>query len=117
MLFRSELMNKLDTTKIPVYSKNHFINLLTMEMIANWAITKNEDSQVSSAIDCKDCTHKVIFFDENRSLGDVLKVFEDNLAKGNTLSAILITENGANNEYPKGIITAYDLPKIMAYVL
>lgn len=112
-----ELMEQLETTKIPVYSKNNFINLLTMDMVARWALHNETDNRIEKAIDCKDCKHKVIFFDENRSLLDVIKVFEDNLVKGINLSAILITEHGRENEYPKGIITVYDLPKIMSYVL
>ena len=36
------------------------------------------------------------------------------MAKGQRLLAILITEHGSTEEKPLGIITLYDLPKILA---
>ena len=112
-----DIMEELDSTKIPVYSNKKFANLLTMDMVARWAISGCDNDKIEYLIDCKDCTHRVIFFDEDRSLLDVIRVFEDYLVKGVTLSAILITKNGKDNELPKGIITVYDLPKIMTYIL
>ncbi|MGB4613977.1 MAG: CBS domain-containing protein [Erysipelotrichaceae bacterium] len=112
-----DIMEELDSTKIPVYSNKKFVNLLTMDMVARWAISGCDNDKIEYLIDCKDCTHRVIFFDEDRSLLDVIRVFEDYLVKGVTLSAILITKNGKDNELPKGIITVYDLPKIMTYIL
>ena len=113
-----QAMYRLKTTKIPVYDDNCFVNLLTMESIGNWLI--NNESKIATVADVvegKDNVNKVIFFDINRRLGDVIDAFENGLVSGTNLSAIIISENGKCSDYPKGIITVYDLPKIMSYIL
>lgn len=104
-----KVMKKIGTSKIPVYDKNTFRGLLTMNDIANTLI--NNISTKINEISFKD--NKVIFFEKNRNVDDIIIEFERYIESGNSLNAIIITETGNINENPLGIITVYDLPKII----
>lgn len=92
-----------------MYDKNTFRGLLTMNDIANTLI--NNISTKINEISFKD--NKVIFFERNRNVDDIIIEFERYIESGNSLNAIIITETGSINENPPGIITVYDLPKII----
>ena len=47
------------------------------------------------------------------TLFDVLARFEDFAPRGKDLNAILMTHNGRPNEVLLGILTLYDLPKVL----
>lgn len=107
------LMEKMETSKIPVYEDKTYKGILTAGMVASWALhTDQETGTVADAMIAKK-TETVIFIGKNGNIQQVIKAFENALHKGNTLLAILITEHGNKNEKPLGIITLADLPKII----
>lgn len=107
------LMEKMETSKIPVYEGKTYKGILTVGMIASWALhSDSQEGTVRDAMAAKD-KDVVIFISKNGNIQQVIKAFENALHKGNTLLAILITEHGNKNERPLGIITLADLPKII----
>lgn len=107
-------------SKIPVYDKsNHFKGLLTTDAItfylvkniaqANCAFPKVSVKEVI-AIDAKD--RNVSFISQNTTLISVIAEFEHHLAMGKRLQEIIITQDGALNQKPLGIITVADLSLI-----
>lgn len=106
-------MEKMDTTKIPVYEGHQYIGLLTSSMIAKWALEHNaQDGTVEQALQHKD-NERVLFLSAHADAQLALRGFEKAMRKGNTLRAILITEHGKPTERPLGIIAPADFSTIM----
>lgn len=112
-----KIMDKLNTSKLPIYDGDKFIKLVTIEMITRWSFNTNlKDGSVKDLLEYKDTRDNVVFFDKNNRLSDVLNSFEYYYKNGSRLQAIIISENGRKNEKPLGIITAYDLPRIIEFL-
>ncbi|MCI5773464.1 MAG: CBS domain-containing protein [Erysipelotrichaceae bacterium] len=109
------LMQKLDTSKLPIYDKDRFIGLLTYKEIAKWAIDRPNLQFISEIMgECVD--DRIVFMDRRRNISHIINEFENALKKGNYLKVVIITEDGLKNQKPLGIFTAYDLPRLMAYL-
>lgn len=107
------LMEKMGTSKIPVYEEETCIGILTMSMIAKWALHSGQEKGiVKQALICNG-NEKVIFLPKNAHIQQVVRAFEKAMHQGNNLLAILISEHGKRNEKPIGIITLADMPKII----
>lgn len=115
-----KLLEQTQYSKIPVYDRsNHFKGLLTTDAItfflvknisqANCAFPKVTVKEVIS-IDLKD--RNVSFISQNTTLISVIAEFEHHLALGKRLQEIIITQDGALNQKPLGIITVADLALI-----
>ncbi len=109
-----EIMYRLDSTKLPVYSEGKFAGMLTMSMIAKWGFTGAPEEQPALELLEKETPMRVVFFSRQQPLDDAVEVFTDALEKGKRAPVILITENGTGDEKPLGIVTAYDLPAVLA---
>ena len=110
-----EIMNKMETSKVPVYSQGSFHSLLTMEMIARWMMHQYQHQlplmgQVRDCLKYKGKQERVRFLSKDASISEAQDIFENALKKGVSLSAILITESGQMHQKPIGIITVSDLP-------
>lgn len=104
-------LKKIGTSKIPVYDGNFYFGLITLEDVAEAFFNNQGEVKVKEIV--KNSDNKVLFFHKDRSIDEVVDAFEENIKKGNTLKAIVVVDNGK----PVGIITAYDLPKIMSYFI
>ena len=112
-----EIMEKMETSKVPVYYQGGFHSLLTMEMIARWMMNqcKHQKPLTGRVSDClvyKSRQERVRFLSKEATVSDAQELFEDALHKGISLSAILITETGQTHQKPVGIITVSDLPML-----
>ncbi len=107
-----EIMEKMDTSKIPVYEDKQYVGLLTMGMIAKFALNHRSDGLVKDALIHKE-NERVLFLSKNSNVQLAIKGFDKAMREGNSLLAILITEHGKTNELPLGIITYADFPSIM----
>lgn len=107
-----EVMEKMDTSKIPVYEDEQYVGLLTMGMIAKYALNHQTDGNVKDALIHKE-NERVLFLSKNSNVQLAIKGFDKAVREGNSLLAILITEHGKTNELPLGIITYADFPSIM----
>lgn len=109
------LMQKLGTSKLPIYDEERFVGLITYREIAHWAIDNPNLQYISEIIEeCAD--DRVIFMDRKRDISQIIYEFENSLKKGIYVLVIIITETGMKNQKPLGIYTVYDLPELMAYL-
>jgi len=109
-------MNQLGTSKMPIYDQTEFKGLLTIEMIADWAVLNRKnmpDPTVNEIFNPQFKSEKVYFIKKDASVIEVLELFEKAMHQGVNLLALMITESGKRNEKPLGIITVADLPKII----
>ncbi len=114
------LLESSKYSKIPVYdSKNHFKGLLTTDAITHYLIKNISEANCAFpkvavkevlVLDNKD--RNVSFISQNTTLVSVIAEFEHHLALGKRLQEIIITQDGALNQKPLGIITVADLSLI-----
>lgn len=106
------IMEKMDSSKIPVYEGNQYVGLLTSSMIAKYALRHHESGCVKDALIRKE-NERVLFLSKSSNIQMAVRGFERALKEGNALLAVIITEHGKAHELPIGIITYADFPTIM----
>lgn len=107
-------------SKMPVYSRRHeFRGLLTTDAITYYMIENLEkaqcalpDATVSEVILKDEKDRSVGFIPAHASLLTVVSEFERSLISGQRLRALIITQDGASNQKPLGLISISDLPLI-----
>lgn len=107
-------------SKLPVYDQNmRFNGLITTDLIYEYLVTniskiKGEIPEITiNEMLVQDEKKRVVeFIPTLTSLLSVVIHFEQSLASGNRLNALIITQDGASNQKPLGIISVSDLPKI-----
>lgn len=113
-------------THVPVYEDEKFIGVLTETTVLDWLVEKinagkaNFDKQFVRDIKrayLHSPTNKFEFVAEDRSVFDVLKLFEDSMLAGERLGAVFVTTDGKKDRRPIGIITAWDLPRIKEHLM
>ncbi|MCT8139955.1 CBS domain-containing protein [Anaerobacillus sp. CMMVII] len=103
-------------TNFPVYSSNgEFKGLLTDNGITNWLSYNVEDdhlllstieTSIGDVMSLEEEKNNFIFISRKKSIYDAKDIFEK---YSNRIDAMLITENGEENEKLLGIITAWDI--------
>jgi predicted transcriptional regulator len=114
------LLDNSKYSKIPVYdTQNRFKGLLTTDAITHFLLKNISETNCAFpkasvkdviALDPKD--REVSFISENSTLINVIAEFERYLALGKRLQEIIITQDGALNQKPLGVITVADLSVI-----
>lgn len=107
-------MREMDTTKLPVYRGDEYIGLATMTKIAEKGLDLQADTVLAADLIEPETPSRTVFFAKDTLVEEAAEVFEDALNKGRRPPVILITETGSRRQKPLGIITSYDLPKILA---
>lgn len=107
------IMDKMNTSKLPVYENGTYKGLLTMKEIASWGIQHATDTHVVDDVLRAERDEKVLFLPRNSSIASAMQAFENAMNHGQSLLAIIITDKGSVKEEPLGIITVADLPKII----
>lgn len=118
-----QAVQNLDTwrhSKIPVYDrKMHFKGLLTTDAVTHYLVKAISQANcdfpevtVEEVMKLDDKYRAVTFVSENTTLLNVINEFESHLRQGKKLYEIIITQDGASNQRPLGIITTFDLPLI-----
>ena len=117
----ARIMHDKSFSQLPVVEGSKIVGLLTTETIARWLATqfqKNEgileDEPIAAVLKHqeKDSTYKVLAREANAF--DALALFDEALHAGNDLDAILLTHNGSKNELLLGILTPYDIPRLIS---
>ncbi len=108
-----DLMDELDTSKIPVYEDNTYKGIVTLEEIARWALEEEKKESSVSEILVSRKKERVLFLPHTSSVDSAIRAFESAMKNGQNLLAIIVTDRGNLNEKPLGIITVADLPKII----
>lgn len=111
-------INQFSYSQYPIYEGKNCIGLLTTESIVKWLaanVVKNSvtlsDIQVSDILKYEK-KHPIAFVSKSINIFEIEDYFERAHQKRETLEAVIITENGASNETPLGVITAWDLIEI-----
>ncbi len=109
-------MKELGTSKMPIYEYHEFVGLLTLEMIADWAVLKQAkipDPVVEEIFKPQYRKEKVLFISRDATVVEALELFEEAMRRGITLLAVIISASGKKNERAEGILTIADLPALM----
>ncbi|TSJ64951.1 CBS domain-containing protein [Allobacillus salarius] len=106
-------------TQFPVYEDGKFLGLLSESGITNW-LSKNVKEDIISLVETE--LHQVVsheeeqqnyqFVDRDMSIYDAKEIFKDNLDQGVRIDALMITENGKEDEGFLGIMTRWDFLRI-----
>ncbi len=107
-------------SKLPVYDhKMHFKGLITTDLIYEYLVKNIENIQgeipnitMKEILEQDEKNRMVEFIPSHSTLLSVVSQFERSLALGKRLNALIITQDGASNQKPLGIISISDLPKI-----
>ena len=110
------VMKQLGTSKIPVYEGTLFKGVLTIEMIAKWAVEDDKRASTVGEI-LSSSKERVKKKKKSARVRTVMKAFETSLDSGSVLSAVIVSERGSKNAKPLGIITLADLPRILNTML
>ena len=113
-----ELMETLQSGKLPIYDSGHYTGILTMHAIAKWSFDNSSmDIKVRDAIDKSESLNRVVFLSRNTPVKEAVHTFEKAFESGKNLLAIIVSEHGRQDEQPLGILTLYDLPRILSEFL
>lgn len=111
-------INECDYSQFPVYAGDRFIGLLTENGITRWlahhTVTKLtliecEEIFIENLLPEEEVRLNCSFIARNTSVDEVIEQFSDNLF----LEAVLITQNGKENEKLLGIATRWDILKYL----
>jgi CBS domain-containing protein len=113
-------MRGFSFSQLPVVDHGGFKGLLTTDAIARWLASQAGGDLVSLAETCvadvldhAERRDNYAFAGRSASVFDALEQFERFAHTGRQLDAILVTESGAVSERIIGLITVYDIPKIL----
>lgn len=116
------LMHKLSFSQIPITRSGNFLALLTTNTITRWLGTQVADeifsmeTKVAEVLQYREDPENHIFLSKGSALVQVLEHFDDFERRGKRLEAVLITETGKKSEKLLGILTVYDLPKVLSKI-
>ena len=99
--------------KLPIYGKGGFRGVITMTEIAEWYRLGRSGDEPVEKLTAIGTREEVYFMPKETEIQQVLDIFADNLMKKKTSPLILITETGSKKETPVGIISIYDMAKIL----
>lgn len=107
-------------SKLPVYTKEMlFKGLITTDAINEYLVKnigkiqgKLPDITISELLLQDEKKRTVEFIPIDTTLLSVVILFEQSLTAGKRLNALIITQDGASNQKPLGIISVSDLPRI-----
>jgi predicted transcriptional regulator len=108
-----------DFSQVPVYQDGKFCNLLTSETIARWIAHKFgseldilEEETIEQVLQYREEDSVYEFVPRKTPIIEVLQLFDEITHKGKALDAVIVTQNGKENEKPLHILTVYDLPRL-----
>lgn len=113
-------MRRRRFSQLPVIDAGRFLGLLTANTVARWLGSEAKDEIVSltetpvrDVLEHTEDPDHFLFLGREATLFDVLDRFDAFEAKGKRLDAALVTHTGNPNETLLGIITVWDVPKIL----
>jgi len=112
-----------DFSQLPVYDGHSFVALLTAETVARWlaaslesGIGLVEEAPVRTVLGYAEDQDNHQLVPRDATVFDALRLFDVYSGRGKSLDAILVTHAGKRDEKPLGIVTIYDIPRLMAAV-
>jgi predicted transcriptional regulator len=117
------LMHKHSFSQIPITKSGSFHALLTANTVARWLGAQVDDDVFSvdettivEVLKYTEDPENHSFLSKGSTLFQVLECFDDFVHRGKRLEAVLITERGKQSEALLGILTVYDLPKVLSKI-
>ncbi|MBR2989994.1 MAG: CBS domain-containing protein [Solobacterium sp.] len=102
-----------NVAKLPVYDENGFRGVITMTEIARWFSNGKSGELPVELLVQQGAREEVYFMPKETEIQEVLDIFADNLWEKKISPLILITETGSKRETPVGIISIYDIARIL----
>ncbi|WP_127531777.1 CBS domain-containing protein [Paenibacillus kobensis] len=105
-------------SQFPVYRSGKFACLLTADGIIQWiyAQSRKPDWSISEArvehIIEFETGRNYLFVSRQMNVFEIEDLFEEHLARGSKIEAVIVTENGDAADKPIGVVTPWDLIKI-----
>lgn len=113
-------MTDKNYSQMPILNNGKFKALLTTDTIARWLGSNVDDdifslkeTTIGHVIEFTEYPDNLHFVSRTTTLFKVLELFDKYEQNGKRLDALLITETGNQNDKILGIITLYDLPKLL----
>jgi CBS domain-containing protein len=106
-------------SQLPVVDGTGVVGLLTAETIARWLATRLqsdgilESEPVEAVLKHREKDSTYILLGPDASIFDALASFDDALHAGSDLDAIFVTNNGSKSEGLMGILTPFDIPRLI----
>jgi CBS domain-containing protein len=107
-------------SQLPILSNGKVTALLTSDTIVRWLASEvtNDlvslmDTKISTVLPHTEDFDHYCFLSRHATLHEALVCFEDFTARGKTLNAILISQDGKPEQFLLGILNVYDLPSIL----
>jgi CBS domain-containing protein len=117
------LMRRGDFSQVPVYAAGSFVALLTAETITRWlaaGLAKDDgfliDAPVADVLPHTEDPNNYVLLGRKATAFDALEEFRKFTERGASLDAILLTHSGQPTERPLGILTVFDIPKLLGLI-
>ena len=114
-----QTISEQEFNQFPVYDGEKFIGLLSESGVTHW-LSRNVEDEIVSLVETK--LHQVISYEEEQHnyefvdsemyVYNAKEIFKDNLEEGIKIDALLVTENGKEEEGLLGIVTRWDFLRI-----
>ncbi|MEK5444573.1 CBS domain-containing protein [Fredinandcohnia sp. FSL W7-1320] len=118
LIYTFQTIKRYGFSQYPVYKGKECVGLLNTGDIVRW-VTENVTTTIVdlSGIKVKDVLsrvhhHPIDFVAKSIDIFSIEDIFEEKHKKKLDLEAVIITENGKNDEIPLGLVTAWDLIEI-----
>jgi predicted transcriptional regulator len=115
-----KIINDNSYSQIPIYEGKRYFGVITTNAITRWIASLTEDGiamygdkKVKDILDFLEESEEVVFVGIDDNLFETLELFSKYSNKGKKLDAVLITQSGKKNESLLGMITLWDIPKIL----
>lgn len=110
------LMQKLGSSKLPVYDDEGFVGMIDYRMIAMWAMEFSKLETVYELIEEYETNHRIEFVDPSQTVSQIVNMFESQLRKGASILAVIVSKDGSKKGKPLGIFTSFDIPELISYL-
>jgi len=115
----TELMKAGGHSQLPVYDGGGLHGLLTATAVTRWLATAwnlgvGPETAVSEVLEQADDRSHWRLLDRNATFIDAIDLFDEAHENGRKLVAILVTHDGKRSQKPVGILTARDIPELLA---
>jgi len=101
--------------KLPIYEKGIYQGLVTMKEIASWVMEGKDKNALAKELPDNQ-KQRVVFLKRNDDINTVIKVFDQSIKQKLSSPVILVTESGKSNEKALGILSSYDVLRILTAI-
>ena len=108
-------------SRLPVYDRGTLVDVLTAQTIARWlggALEQGDgrlvDVPVAEVLEHAQQARDYVLLSRMATVYEALATFEAATRQGESHTAIIVTASGKRNDRPLAILTAFDIPRLLA---